>query len=41
MIFVPSAGGKSHCEEELTSYEDCARGANVALDTVLSLLTGQ
>ncbi|MEK6461427.1 Zn-dependent hydrolase [Heyndrickxia faecalis] len=41
MIFVPSAGGKSHCEEELTSYEDCARGANVALDTVLPLLTGQ
>ncbi|WP_028983757.1 Zn-dependent hydrolase [Sporolactobacillus terrae] len=38
MIFVPSVAGKSHCEEELTSYEDCAKGVNAALDTVLSLL---
>ncbi|MCI1857787.1 MAG: Zn-dependent hydrolase [Sporolactobacillus sp.] len=38
MIFVPSVDGKSHCEEELTSYEDCARGANVALETVLSFI---
>lgn len=38
MIFVPSVNGKSHCEEEQTSYEDCARGVNVALDTVMSIL---
>lgn len=38
MLFVPSVGGKSHCEEELTTYEDCAKGVNVALDTVLSLI---
>lgn len=37
MIFVPSVNGKSHCEEELTSYKDCANGANVLLQTVLSL----
>ncbi|ULO07361.1 Zn-dependent hydrolase [Paenibacillus sp. 19GGS1-52] len=38
MIFVPSVNGKSHCEEELTSYEDCEKGVNVVLQTVLSLL---
>ncbi len=37
MIFVPSVNGKSHCEEELTSIEDCAKGANVLLRTVLAL----
>ncbi|MCO7174893.1 Zn-dependent hydrolase [Sporolactobacillus kofuensis] len=40
MIFVPSIHGKSHCEEECTSYEDCIKGVNVALDTVLSILNG-
>ncbi|WP_353949217.1 Zn-dependent hydrolase [Sporolactobacillus sp. Y61] len=39
MLFVPSAGGKSHCEEEETSIEDCAKGVQVALDTVLGMLT--
>jgi len=38
MIFVPSVNGKSHCEEELTSYGDCEKGVNVVLETVLSLL---
>lgn len=38
MIFVPSVNGKSHCEEELTSYEDCEMGVNVVLETVLSVL---
>ncbi|MBB5147993.1 MULTISPECIES: Zn-dependent hydrolase [Ureibacillus] len=37
MIFVPSVGGRSHCEEELTYYEDCYKGANVLLQTLLSL----
>ncbi|WP_379128466.1 Zn-dependent hydrolase [Paenibacillus sp. sgz500958] len=39
MVFVPSVNGKSHCEEELTSYEDCEKGVNVLLETVLSLLS--
>lgn len=38
MIFVPSVRGKSHCEEEFTPYEDCEKGVNVMLDTVLTLL---
>ncbi|KHD85392.1 Zn-dependent hydrolase [Heyndrickxia ginsengihumi] len=37
MLFVPSVNGKSHCEEELTSYEECANGVNVILDTVLAI----
>lgn len=39
MIFVPSIGGKSHCEEEDTTFEDCAKGADVLLETVLALQT--
>lgn len=39
MLFVPSINGKSHCEVELTSWEDCEKGVNVILDTVLSLLS--
>lgn len=39
MIFVPSIKGKSHCEEERTLYEDCAKGVNVALDAVLEILS--
>lgn len=38
MIFVPSVNGKSHDEDELTSWEDCEKGVNVLLDTVLSLV---
>jgi beta-ureidopropionase / N-carbamoyl-L-amino-acid hydrolase len=41
MIFVPSAGGKSHCEEEETSYEECARGADVLLESLLTLQAKQ
>ncbi len=39
MIFVPSVNGKSHDEDELTSWEDCEKGANVLLETVLALQT--
>lgn len=39
MIFVPSIQGKSHCEEEKTTFEDCAKGADVLLETVLALQT--
>lgn len=35
MIFVPSVGGISHAPRELTKWEDCARGADVLLHTVL------
>lgn len=37
MIFVPSIHGKSHCESELTSWEDCEKGVNVLLETVLAM----
>jgi beta-ureidopropionase / N-carbamoyl-L-amino-acid hydrolase len=37
MIFVPSAGGISHSPKELTSWQDCANGANVLLQTILSV----
>jgi N-carbamoyl-L-amino-acid hydrolase len=38
MLFVPSVDGKSHCEEEFTPYEECAKGVNVLLHTVLGML---
>jgi N-carbamoyl-L-amino-acid hydrolase len=37
MIFVPSVGGVSHSPKELTSWDDCARGADVLLRTVLEM----
>lgn len=37
MIFVPSVGGISHSPKELTTWEDCAHGANALLHTVLLL----
>ena len=37
MIFVPSVGGISHSPKELTRWEDCARGADVLLRTVLQV----
>ncbi|MBI3681065.1 MAG: M20 family metallo-hydrolase [Acidobacteria bacterium] len=37
MIFVPSVGGISHSPQEVTSWEDCMRGANVLLQSVLAL----
>ena len=36
MIFVPSVGGISHSPRELTTWEDCANGANVLLGAVFS-----
>jgi len=35
MIFVPSVAGVSHSPRELTSWPDCANGANVLLQTLL------
>jgi N-carbamoyl-L-amino-acid hydrolase len=37
MIFVPSIGGISHSPKELTSWDDCANGANVLLQTVIEM----
>jgi N-carbamoyl-L-amino-acid hydrolase len=35
MIFVPSVDGHSHCELEYTPTENCLKGANVLLKTLL------
>lgn len=37
MIFVPSVGGISHSPKELTTWEDCAHGANVLAGAVLEM----
>ncbi len=37
MVFVPSKDGHSHCEPEFTSVEECCRGINVVLQTVLEI----
>jgi N-carbamoyl-L-amino-acid hydrolase len=37
MIFVPSVGGISHSPRELTTWDDCTRGAEVLLGAVLAL----
>jgi N-carbamoyl-L-amino-acid hydrolase len=37
MIFVPSVGGISHSPRELTSWEDCANGADTLLGAILRL----
>jgi N-carbamoyl-L-amino-acid hydrolase len=37
MIFVPSRGGRSHCEEEFTAMDDIEPGANTLLLSVLAL----
>ncbi|WP_328328014.1 MULTISPECIES: M20 family metallo-hydrolase [unclassified Streptomyces] len=37
MVFVPSAGGRSHCPEELTEVADIARGAHVLAATLVGL----
>jgi len=38
MVFVPSKNGKSHCEIELTEWDECEKGVNVILETVVRLL---
>jgi N-carbamoyl-L-amino-acid hydrolase len=37
MVFVPSRGGRSHCEEEFTPLDDIERGANTLLGAALEL----
>jgi N-carbamoyl-L-amino-acid hydrolase len=38
MLFVPSKNGKSHCEEEETTWLECEQGANMLLETVLRII---
>ncbi|TRW44806.1 M20 family metallo-hydrolase [Georgenia yuyongxinii] len=40
MIFVPSAGGRSHCPEEWTELTDIERGVRVLIQAVLDVDTG-
>jgi N-carbamoyl-L-amino-acid hydrolase len=37
MVFVPSRGGRSHCEEEFTAIGDIEHGANTLLGAALEL----
>lgn len=37
MLFVPSIGGHSHCEIEKTPTDQCLKGANVLLQTILEI----
>jgi beta-ureidopropionase / N-carbamoyl-L-amino-acid hydrolase len=37
MIFVPSIAGVSHSPKELTHWDDCSRGADVLLRTILRM----
>jgi N-carbamoyl-L-amino-acid hydrolase len=37
MIFVPSRDGISHSQDEYTSSEQCAQGAEVLLQTLLAI----
>ncbi|HEY3380800.1 MAG TPA: Zn-dependent hydrolase [Vicinamibacterales bacterium] len=37
MVFVPSIGGISHSPRERTSWDDCSRGADVLLRSVLAV----
>jgi N-carbamoyl-L-amino-acid hydrolase len=39
MIFVPSKGGRSHCPDEHTDWNDVTNGANVLLNTLVELAT--
>ena len=37
MVFVPSKGGRSHCPEEWTDYEDLQKGIELLYHTVITL----
>jgi beta-ureidopropionase / N-carbamoyl-L-amino-acid hydrolase len=37
MVFVPSRGGRSHCEEEFTAMDDIEHGANTLLGAAVEL----
>lgn len=37
LIFVPSKGGRSHCPQEWTDYEDLQRGVEVVYETIVDI----
>jgi len=37
MIFVPSHGGRSHCPEEFTSFEQLKKGIDLLINAVINL----
>jgi len=37
MVFVPSKGGRSHCPEEWTDYEDIQKGVELLYHTVIAM----
>ena len=37
LVFVPSKGGRSHCPEEWTDYEDLQKGIEIVCDTIIDL----
>ncbi|NLA91790.1 MAG: Zn-dependent hydrolase [Synergistaceae bacterium] len=37
LLFVPSRGGRSHCPEEWTDYEEIKKGVDVVLGAVMAL----
>jgi len=37
MIFIPSLGGKSHCPQEKSRWEDIEKGAQLLLGSLLKL----
>jgi N-carbamoyl-L-amino-acid hydrolase len=41
MIFVPSRGGRSHCEEEFTPTDDIEDGANTLFLAALEFARGK
>ncbi|HTO12421.1 MAG TPA: Zn-dependent hydrolase [Candidatus Binatia bacterium] len=41
MVFVPSRGGRSHCEEEFTGMDDIEHGANTLLGAAVELASAQ
>lgn len=41
LIFVPSKGGRSHCPEEWTDYEDLQKGIELVYHTILDIGGGR
>ena len=40
LVFVPSRGGRSHCPEEATDFEQIAAATDVCLEVILQLAAG-
>ncbi len=37
LVFVPSKGGRSHCPEEWTDYEDLQKGVEILCETIIDI----